>query len=76
MPTPKVHRGSKETKYFALRAPFFFSLLGPVRTPKVHNESKENFSGRYALESRKLCVSFGVNKVKNVPSLCATECNN
>ena len=76
VPAPKVHRGSKETKYFALRAPFFFSLLGPVPTPKVHRESKEKLSFRYALESRRLCVSLGGHKVKNVPSLCATECNN
>ena len=73
MPALKVH---KEKQGNNIRAPFFFSLLGPVPTPRVHKESKEQFSCRYALESRKLCASLGVNKVKNVPSLCTTECNN
>ena len=76
MPALKVHKGKQGNKIFRATRAFFFSLLGPVRTPKVRNESKENFSCRYALESRKLCVSFGVNKGQNVLSLCATERNN
>ena len=76
VPALKVHKGKQGHKIFRVTRAFFFSLLGPVPTPKVHKESKEKFSCRYALESRKLCVSLGVNKVKNVPSLCATECNN
>ena len=74
---PRLKFTGEARKQNILRyARFFFSLLGPVPTPKVRRESKEKFSFRFALESRKLCVSLGVNKVKNVPSLCATECNN
>ena len=76
VPALKVHKGKQGNKIFRATRAFFFSLLGPVPTPEVHKESKEKFSCRYALENRKLCVSLGVNKVKNVPSLCATECNN
>ena len=73
MPALKVHKEKQGNNIYTR---FFFFLLGPVPTPKVHKESKEKFSCRYALGSGKLCVSLGVNKVKNVPSLCATECNN
>ena len=76
VPALKVHKGKQGNKIFRAIRAFFFSLLGPVPTPEVHKESKEKFSCRYALENRKLCVSLGVNKVNNVPSLCATECNN
>ena len=76
VPALKVHKGKQGNKIFRATRALFFSLLGPVPTPEVHKESKETFSCRYALENRKLCVSLGVNKVKNVPSLCATECNN
>ena len=63
---PKVHRGSNGKNFFALRA----------LCPRLRFTGEARIFFRYALESRKLCVSLGVNKVKNVPSLCATECNN
>ena len=76
MPALKVHKGKQGNEILRATRAFFFSLLGPVPMPKVHKESKEKFSCRYALESRKLCVSLGVNKGQNVPSLRATERSN
>ena len=73
VPALKVHKGKQGNKIFRATRAFFFSLLGPVPTPEVHKESKEKFSCWYALENRKLCVSLCVNKVNNVPSLCATN---
>ena len=75
VPAPKVHRGSKQTIYSALHG-FVFSLCSGLCLRLRFTGKARKVSFRYALESRKLRVSLGVNKVKNIPSLCATECNN
>ena len=75
VPAPKVHRGSKQTIYFVLHA-FIFSLCSGLCLRLRFTGKARKVSFRYVLESRKLRVSLGVIKVKNVPSLCATECNN